>query len=106
MRKNLLSIFAVAVLMLIAAVGYAQTTFTKITSASELEAGTNYLIVAHYDDLGVLAMGYQKTGNRHAVIVSENGDAITVTPGTNPTSDVPNHFGRQRQRVDVLRCGG
>jgi hypothetical protein len=86
MRKNLLSIFAVAVLMLIAAVGYAQTTFTKITSASELEAGANYLIVAHYDDLGVLAMGYQKPSNRNAVVVSENGESITVTPGTNPES--------------------
>ena len=64
MRKNLLSFFAVAVLMLIAAVGYAQTTFTKITSASELEAGANYLIVAHYDDLGVLAMGKQNNNNR------------------------------------------
>lgn len=87
MRKNLLSFFAVAVLMLIAAVGYAQTTFTKITSASELEAGANYLIVAHYDDLGVLAMGKQNNNNRKAVVVSENGESITVTPGTDPNSE-------------------
>ncbi|MBR3709899.1 MAG: choice-of-anchor J domain-containing protein [Bacteroidales bacterium] len=87
MRKNLLSFFAVAVLMLIAAVGYAQTTFTKITSASELEAGANYLIVAHYDDLGVLAMGKQNNNNRKAVVVSENGESITVTPGTDPDSE-------------------
>ena len=86
MKKNLLSFFAVAVLMLISAVGYAQTTYTKITSASELEVGANYLIVAHYDDLGVLAMGYQKPSNRNAVVVSENGESITVTPGTNPES--------------------
>ena len=87
MRKNLLSFFAAAVLMLIAAVGYAQTTFTKITSASELEAGANYLIVAHYDDLGVLAMGKQNNNNRKAVVVSENGESITVTPGTDPNSE-------------------
>ena len=87
MRKNLLSFFAVAVLMLIAAVGYAQTTFTKITSASELEAGANYLIVAHYDDLGVLAMGKQNNNNRKAVEVSENGESISVTPGTDPNSE-------------------
>ena len=86
MKKNLLSFFAVAVLMLISAVGYAQTTYTKITSASELEVGANYLIVAHYDDLGVLAMGYQKPSNRNAVVVSENGESIIVTPGTNPES--------------------
>lgn len=87
MKKNLLSVFTVAVLMLISAVGYAQTTFTKITSASELEVGTNYLIVAHYDDLGVLAMGKQNSNNRKAVVVSENGASITVTPGTNPDSE-------------------
>jgi len=67
--------------------GIAQTTYTKITSASGLEAGANYLIVAHYDDLGVLAMGNQKNNNRNAVIVSENGESITVTPGTDPTSE-------------------
>ena len=74
-------------MMLLSVSGFAQTTYTKVTSASGLEAGANYLIVAHHDDLGVLAMGYQKTNNRHAVVVSENGDAITVTPGTDPTSE-------------------
>ena len=74
-------------MLLLSVSGFAQTTYTKVTSASGLEAGANYLIVAHHDDLGVLAMGYQKTNNRHAVVVSENGDAITVTPGTDPTSE-------------------
>ena len=74
-------------MLLLSVSGFAQTTYTKVTSASGLEAGANYLIVAHYDDLGVLAMGYQKSNNRHAVVVSENGDAITVTPGTDPTSE-------------------
>ena len=76
-----------AAMLLLSVSGFAQTTFTKVTSASGLEAGANYLIVAHYDDLGVLAMGNQKTNNRNAVIVSENGDAITVTPGTDPSSE-------------------
>ena len=74
-------------MLILSVSGFAQTTYTKVTSASGLEAGANYLIVAHHDDLGVLAMGYQKTNNRHAVVVSENGDAITVTPGTDPTSE-------------------
>ena len=75
-----------AALMVFATVGYAQTTYTKVTSASGLEAGANYLIVAHYDDLGVLAMGMQNSNNRKAVAVSENGESITVTPGTDPSS--------------------
>ena len=84
MKKVLFSLVA---MLLLSVSGFAQTTYTKVNSASGLEAGANYLIVAHYDDLGVLAMGYQKSNNRHAVVVSENGDAITVTPGTDPNSD-------------------
>lgn len=84
MKKVLFSLVA---MLLLSVSGFAQTTYTKVTSVSGLEAGANYLIVAHHDDLGVLAMGYQKTNNRHAVVVSENGDAITVTPGTDPTSE-------------------
>ena len=80
-------LFSLAAMLLLSVSGFAQTTYTKVTSASGLEAGANYLIVAHHDDLGVLAMGYQKSNNRHAVVVSENGDAITVTPGTDPTSE-------------------
>lgn len=84
MKKVLFSLVA---MLLISVVGIAQTTFTKVTSASGLEAGANYLIVAHHEDLGVLAMGYQKSNNRQAVLVDENGDAITVTLGTDPTSE-------------------
>lgn len=87
MKKHVLLFFAVAALMLISAVGYAQTTYTKITSAAELEVDATYLIVAHYDDLGVLAMGKQNNNNRKAVVVSENGESITVIPGTDPESD-------------------
>ena len=84
MKKVLFSLVA---MLLFSLSGTAQTTFTKVTSASGLEAGANYLIVAHHDDLGVLAMGYQKSNNRNAVIVSENGESITVTPGTDPDSE-------------------
>ena len=73
-------------MLLLSLSGIAQTTYTKITSTSGLEVGANYLIVAHHDDFGTLAMGYQKSNNRNAVVVSEGGNAITVTPGTDPTS--------------------
>jgi len=84
MKKVLFSLVA---MLLLSVSGIAQTTFTKITSASDLEAGANYLIVAHYDDLGVLAMGKQNNNNRKAVVVSENGESITVTPGTDANSE-------------------
>ena len=80
-------IFSLVAVLLLSVSGIAQTTFTKITSASDLEAGANYLIVAHYDDLGVLAMGKQNNNNRKAVVVSENGESITVTPGTDANSE-------------------
>ena len=79
-------LFSLVAMLLLSVSGIAQTTFTKITSASGLEAGANYLIVAHHDDFGTLAMGYQKSNNRNAVVVSESGDAITVTLGTDPTN--------------------
>lgn len=84
MKKVLFSLVA---MLLFSVVGIAQTTFTKVTSASGLEAGANYLIVAHHEDLGVLAMGYQKSNNRQAVLVDENGESITVTLGTDPNSE-------------------
>lgn len=84
MKKVLFSLVA---MLLLSLSGIAQTTFTKVTSTSGLVAGSNYLIVAHHDDLGVLAMGFQKPNNRNAVVVSENGDAITITPGTDPNSE-------------------
>jgi len=82
MKKVLFSLVA----MLLLSSGIAQTTFTKVTSASGLEAGANYLIVAHHDDLGVLAMGNQRNNNRNAVVVDEMGETITVTLGTNAES--------------------
>ena len=86
MKKVLFS-FGLLGLLLLSVQSFAQTTYTKITSSSGLEVGAHYLIVGHHETLGVLAMGYQKTNNRKAVVVSENSDAITVTPGTEPDSE-------------------
>ncbi len=86
MKKVLFS-FGLLGLLLLSVRSFAQTTYTKITSSSGLEVGAHYIIVGHHDATGVLAMGYQKPNNRKAVMVSENGDAITVTPGTDPDSE-------------------
>ena len=65
----------------------AQTnTYTKIMSASELEAGAQYLIVGYDEVLGYCAMSYQKSNNRHAIQVSEDGGSITLAPATDPSS--------------------
>ena len=93
MKKGLLSIFALAVLMIVSVVGQAQTTYTKITSASGLEAGAQYLIVGFEEDGSAYAMSYQKTNNRHAVAVSESGGVITATVATDPSSQTePDEF--------------
>lgn len=85
MKKILFSLVA---MLLLSVSGIAQsTTYTKVTSASGLEAGANYLIVAHNEELGVLAMGYQKPNNRNAVVVSEDGESITLVPGTDPDNE-------------------
>ena len=64
----------------------AQTTYTKVTSVSELEAGAKYIIVGYDEALGYCAMSYQKTNNRHAIQVTDNGGSITLTPATDPNS--------------------
>lgn len=82
MKKTLL--FLAVVLMGLSMM--AQTTYTRVSSASELEAGANYLIVGYDDALGYCAMSYQKTNNRHAIQVSEDGGSITLTPASDPSS--------------------
>ena len=83
MKKTLL--FLAVVLMGMSMM--AQTTYTKVTSASELEAGANYLLVGYDEALGYCAMSYQKTNNRHAIQVTENGGSITLTPASDPSSE-------------------
>ena len=86
MKKGLLSIIAMAVLMVISAVGYAQTTYTKVNSVSELEAGAQYLLVGFDADGNAFVMSYQKTNNRHAIAVDEAGGSITTTVASDPAS--------------------
>ncbi|MCR5013250.1 MAG: choice-of-anchor J domain-containing protein [Bacteroidales bacterium] len=82
MRKNLLSLFTLAVLMLASAVSYAQTTYALIDSEAGLEVGAKYLLVGFDDDGNAYAMSYQKSNNRHAVNIAEDGGAITATVAT------------------------
>lgn len=92
MKKNLLSIVAMAVLMVISAVGYAQTTYTMVNSASELEPG-QYILVGFNNDGEAFAMGYQKTNNRHALTVDNANGVITVEVATSASQqDVPFEF--------------
>lgn len=85
MKKVLFSLVA---MLLLSVSGIAQnTTFTKVTSASGLEAGAMYLIVGNDEELGDFAMGYQKQNNRHAVAVTDDGGNITVTPAIDPYSE-------------------
>lgn len=90
MKKVLFSLGLIAMLLL-SVRSFAQTTFTKITSASELESGAQYIIVGYDDALGYCAMSYQKTSNRHAIQVTEDGGSITVTPATDPSSQTEVH---------------
>ena len=90
MKKVLFSLVAI---LLLSVSGIAQTTltFSRVTSASELEAGTSYLIVGYDDDLGYCAMSYQKSNNRHAIPVTDDGGSISLTPATDPGSQTEAH---------------
>ena len=86
MKKNLLSMLAMAVLMVFAAAGYAQTTYTRVNSASELEAGAQYILVGFNNDGAAFVMSYQKNNNRHAIAIDENGGTITTVVAANASS--------------------
>lgn len=86
MKKGLLSIFALAVLMVVSSIGYAQTVYTKINSVAELEAGAKYILVGYNNDGQAFAMSYQKTNNRHAIEINEDGGSIMTTVAINSSS--------------------
>lgn len=65
----------------------AQTTYTKVTSMSELNPGDKVLLVGYYEG-AAYAMSYQKSNNRHAVAVPESGDQITAVVATDPGNEV------------------
>ena len=90
MKKVLFSLVAVLLLSLS---GIAQTTYTMVNSASQLEAGAQYILVGYDNDGQAYVMSYQKSNNRHAIAIDENGGVITTTVATDPSSqDEPFEF--------------
>lgn len=83
MKKTLL--FLAAVLMSLSMMAQT-TTYTKITSESELSAGDKVLLVGIKDDGSAFAMSWQKSNNRGAVAVTNEGGSITTTVAVDPNS--------------------
>ena len=82
MKKVLFSLVA---MLLLSLSGIAQTTYTMVNSASQLEAGAQYVLVGYDNDGQAFIMGYQKSNNRHALAIDENDGVITVTVATDPS---------------------
>ncbi len=90
MKKVLFSLVAVLLLSLS---GIAQTTYTMVNSASQLEAGAKYVLVGYDNDGQAFIMSYQKSNNRHALTIDEAGGVITATVATDPSQqDAPFEF--------------
>ena len=90
MKKALFSLVA---LLLLSLSGIAQTTYTMVNSASQLEAGAQYILVGYDNDGQAFVMSYQKSNNRHAIVIDENGGVITATVATDPSQqDAPYEF--------------
>ena len=89
MKKALFSLVAV---LLLTMSGIAQTTYTMVNSASQLEPG-QYILVGYDNEGQAFVMSYQKSNNRHALTIDENGGVITATVATDPSSqDEPFEF--------------
>ena len=82
MKKTLL--FLAVVLMGMSMM--AQSTYTMIASESELSAGDKVLLVGYNGDGQAFVMSYQKSNNRHAVEIDENGGTITTDVATSASS--------------------
>ena len=82
MKKVLFSLVAVLLLSLS---GIAQTTYTMVNSASQLEAGAKYVLVGYDNDGQAFIMSYQKSNHRHALAIDEAGGVITATVATDPS---------------------
>ena len=79
-------------MLLLSVSGIAQTTYTMVNSASQLEPG-QYILVGYDNDGQAFVMSYQKTNNRHAITIDEAGGVITATVATDPTQqDAPYEF--------------
>ena len=82
MKKTLL--FLTVVLMGLSMM--AQTTYTKVTSESELSAGDKVILVGYNGDGQAFVMSYQKPNNRHAIAIDEAGGSITTVVATSASS--------------------
>ena len=89
MKKVLFSLLA---LLLLSVSGFAQTTYTMVNSAAQLEPG-QYILVGYDNEGQAFVMSYQKSNNRHALTIDENGGVITATVATDPSQqDLPFEF--------------
>ncbi len=89
MKKVLFSLLA---LLLLSVSGFAQTTYTMVNSAAQLEPG-QYILVGYDNEGQAFVMSYQKSNNRHALTINENGGVITATVATDPSQqDLPFEF--------------
>ena len=89
MKKVLFSLVA---MLLLSISGIAQTTYTMVNSASQLEPG-QYILVGYDNDGQAFVMSYQKSNNRHAITIDEAGGVITATVATDPgQQDAPFEF--------------
>lgn len=89
MKKILFSLVA---MLLLSISGIAQTTYTMVNSASQLEPG-QYILVGYDNDGQAFVMSYQKSNNRHAITIDEVGGVITATVATDPgQQDAPFEF--------------
>ena len=82
MKKVLFSFVA---MLLLSVSGIAQTTYTMVNTASQLEPG-QYILVGYDNDGQAFVMSYQKSNNRHAIEIDENGGVITATVAADPSS--------------------
>ena len=82
MKKTLLFL----AIMLMGLSVMAQSTYTMITSASDLSAGDKVILVGYDDNGTAYVMSYQKTNNRHAIEIADNGGTITTTVATSASS--------------------
>ena len=79
-------------MLLLSVSGIAQTTYTMVNSASQLDPG-QYILVGYDNDGQAFVMSYQKSNNRHALTIDEVGGVITATVATDPSSqDEPYEF--------------
>jgi hypothetical protein len=89
MKKVLFSLVA---MLLLSLGSIAQTTYTMVNSASDLEPG-QYVLVGYDNDGQAFIMSYQKPNNRHALTIDATGGVITATVATDPSQqDAPYEF--------------